>query len=304
MSLVPNLKDLANQIFARESNDIWNATTRERMKVIEDAGARNILRSGIYWSSRLRIEEDYLRRLCQARAQSYLTVLKEARILLEDEHVAEIMSEVSTLADRLVVDMGDQLGQEISREQSSVTEGWARGNLLRVAESAKATIRRNLIIERGFQELRRKAHQETKTTDEAFVVMSFSPGLNSLYEIAILPAIIESGLNPYRVDKEEFEGTITQAILEKIESCKLVIADVTHERPNCYYELGYAVALGKPYIITARADHDPRRPGRSKEDLKVHFDLDSHKITYWNTGAMAELKQELINRIRKILDGG
>jgi nucleoside 2-deoxyribosyltransferase len=169
------------------------------------------------------------------------------------------------------------------------------------AESAVATIGRNLVITKGLQDLKETAKPSPGESKEAFVIMSLKQDLDEVYSKSILPAITDCGLVPYRVDKEEFEGTITDAILRKIQGCRIAVADLTYERPNCYYELGYAVASGKPYVITAREDHDPRRPGRGTEDSKVHFDLDSHKIKYWKIGELAELKNQLSERMLKVL---
>jgi nucleoside 2-deoxyribosyltransferase len=131
--------------------------------------------------------------------------------------------------------------------------------------------------------------------------MSFNPLLDFVYRDALVPAVTDSGLLPYRVNEEEFDGTITEAILEKIRNSRLVVADLTDERPNCYFELGYALALGKPAILAARKDHDPRRDSRNPDDPKVHFDLDSHKITYWVRENLNELRQQLALRIKKHL---
>ncbi len=300
MPLTPEMRTLSNHLFANAREKISSAIIEKRMAVIKDAQKRGILQSGIYWTNRLRVEEEYLRRMCEEKAQSHLTVIKEAGISFEDEHIVEIMSEVSGLAHHLVASMTEQLEQAMRQDNSPVRSEWARGNLARVAESTEATIRRNLVIQKGLQKLRQQA-AEHEAGDEVFVIMSFKQDLNEVYEQAIQPAIIECALRPFRVDKEESEGTITEAILARIKSSRLVVADLTYERPNCYYELGFAAAVGKPCIIAARADHNPRRPERAAGDPKVHFDLDSHKISYWDPDALGQLKQELVDRMKNVL---
>jgi nucleoside 2-deoxyribosyltransferase len=46
-----------------------------------------------------------------------------------------------------------------------------------------------------------------------------------------------------------------------IEGARFVVADLTHERPNVYFELGYARGLGKTVVTIAR------------EGTAVHFDV-------------------------------
>ena len=302
MPLTTEMTNLADKLFAREMERIAGEIAKERQNVIADAAKRNILRSGIYLGNRLRVEERWLRRLCEARAESYLTVLKEAGTPLADVDIAAITAAVTELANRSAEQLADQMEHVVQEAGAPVGGEWARGNLQRTADSIAATIHRNLVIEKGLQGLRQKATKEAKIGNEAFVIMSFSPDLDGVYEKAILPTITECGLEPYRVDREEFEGTITEAILEKIQTCRIAVADLRYERPNCYYELGYAVASGKPCIITAREDHDPRRPYRKPNDPEVHFDLDSHKITFWRIDNLSELRDELLQRVRKVLE--
>lgn len=113
--------------------------------------------------------------------------------------------------------------------------------------------------------------------------------------------ISHCGLEPYRVDREEFEEAINEIILDKIRTSRIVIADLTFERPNCYFEIGYALAIQKSLILSAREDHDPRRPLRNPNDPKVHFDLDGHKITFWTPADLNAFREEMAGRIKKHL---
>jgi hypothetical protein len=143
--------------------------------------------------------------------------------------------------------------------------------------------------------------------DAVFVAMSFRRELTPVFEQAIEPAIEEAGrqigrrLTAYRVDRAEPEETVTKAILDRIEGAPLIVGDLTLERPNCYYEVGYGRALGKRIVLTARKDHDPRATPRHEGAPRVHFDLDAFKITWWEDHTLAELREELVVRIAEVL---
>jgi hypothetical protein len=143
--------------------------------------------------------------------------------------------------------------------------------------------------------------EPTPASDTVFVIMNLAPELEEVYEMAIEGAINKCQLQSYRVDLEEPVHVIAQAILERIARAKMVIADLTYERQNCYYELGFARGLRKRTILTCRHDHDPRQPNRGAESPKVHFDVDSHKISYWHPDNLAQFRRDLVIRIQNLL---
>lgn len=135
-------------------------------------------------------------------------------------------------------------------------------------------------------------------SNNAFVVLRIGEkDVDKLFDEAISPATRECGLEAKRVDLTEGGETITERILQLLDGSSLVIADLTYERPNCYFEAGYTQGKGIPLIYMARKDHDPRRPGRKVDDPRVHFDLDTYKITYWSEDNLKAAKMELIQRI-------
>nr|MDQ3818355.1 TIR domain-containing protein [Acidobacteriota bacterium] len=90
---------------------------------------------------------------------------------------------------------------------------------------------------------------------QAFVVMKFGDDrLDSAYEVVIKPALEEFRYSVIRIDEVQDSGTITEQILKQISNSEIVFADLTGERPNCYYEAGYAHALQKEIILTVRKD--------------------------------------------------
>lgn len=144
-------------------------------------------------------------------------------------------------------------------------------------------------------------NQKPNTSDTgriAFVVLRIGASdVDKLFDEAIAPATRECGLQAKRVDLTEGRETINERILQLIDGSNLVIADLSYERQNCYFEAGYAQGKGIPVIYMARKDHDPRRSGRKANDPRVHFDLDAHKITYWSEDDLKSARSELTQRI-------
>jgi nucleoside 2-deoxyribosyltransferase len=119
--------------------------------------------------------------------------------------------------------------------------------------------------------------------NQVFVVMKFgSKELDSAYEGVIKPVIEEYGYKAIRIDELQDSGKITDQVLEHIATSKYILADLSGERPNCYYETGFAHALGKQLILTI------------KRTDAIHFDLAGYRFIQWETEA--ELRRELKKR--------
>jgi hypothetical protein len=86
-----------------------------------------------------------------------------------------------------------------------------------------------------------------------FVIMQIGNAqLDGLYERAVAPALSACGFAPRRVDRHNRGGLLVSEIINFIEEAEVVVADLTHERPNCYLEVGYVLGAGAP--------PDPDRP--------------------------------------------
>jgi hypothetical protein len=136
-------------------------------------------------------------------------------------------------------------------------------------------------------------------TGQAFVIMQIgNPGLDVVYEQAIVPALRACGLVPRRVDRHNAGGLLHSEIISFIDESELIVADLTHERPNCYLEVGYALGTGRftNLILTAREDHNSDSPSHRPGGPKVHFDLIGYDILFWATGRLADFRVELEKR--------
>jgi len=126
-----------------------------------------------------------------------------------------------------------------------------------------------------------------KPDKQIFVVMKFGDELlDSAYEGVIKPLANEFNLDVVRVDEIQDSGKINDQILENIAKSCLIISDLSGERPNCYYETGFAHALGKDIILTIHEDSD------------IHFDLSSHRFIQWKTEKA--LREQLRQRLQSL----
>lgn len=123
----------------------------------------------------------------------------------------------------------------------------------------------------------------------AFILMPIDPNNPALDDVyaAIKDACAEFDITAYRADTIEHEGRITDRILLEIETCEYLIADLSLERPNVYYEVGYAHAHNKKPILYRR------------EGTNVHFDLYVHNAPQYKSAT--DLKDKLRKRLTAIL---
>jgi hypothetical protein len=135
-----------------------------------------------------------------------------------------------------------------------------------------------------------------------FVIMQIgNPELDGVYERALAPALSACGVEPRRVDRHNRGGLLVSEIITFIEEAEVVVADLTHERPNCYLEVGYVLGAGKltNLILTARADHDAESPAHRPGGPRVHFDLAGFDILFWRPGRLDDFRRELEKRVRR-----
>lgn len=94
-----------------------------------------------------------------------------------------------------------------------------------------------------------------------------------------------------RIDKEHPLDDMVRRIKEEIRRSKFVIADLTDERQSCYFEVGYAEALGRPIIYCASKE-SVLSPG---SQTKIHFDIHMNVNMFTN-------HKELDAKLRSAID--
>lgn len=124
---------------------------------------------------------------------------------------------------------------------------------------------------------------------QAFVAMSFDPGLAWIYTQGIEPAVREAGYEPLVLSRHEHADRVDERIVLELNRSRFVVAEFTEHRPSVYFEAGYAVGRGLPVIWTCRAD----------DYAQAHFDTRQYNHIVWRTAG--ELRERLYTRVKVVV---
>lgn len=81
---------------------------------------------------------------------------------------------------------------------------------------------------------------------------------DKLFKHIISPVCQYCNFTVERVDRINDFNSITQTIIDKLQSADLVIADISEHNPNVFYEMGYRKCTGKPIIhLKRKNEHIP-----------------------------------------------
>ncbi len=119
----------------------------------------------------------------------------------------------------------------------------------------------------------------------AFAVRLLNPKLDVYTDVedffsAVVKHVVEQelGYSLKVIDGKQANehARIDQAIFNRLHHSSVVIADLTGSRPNCFIELGYALALSIPVMMTA------------KEGTEFPFDVNTLPGHAWRTSVTVE----------------
>lgn len=102
-----------------------------------------------------------------------------------------------------------------------------------------------------------------------FMVVPFADQYRAAHD-AIRAAAKSLGLGSYLTDDVPVSTSILDRVLDGIRSATVVVADLSGNRHNCYYELGFADALERPVIIVMTKGETPG------------FDVKGRSILFYN----------------------
>jgi hypothetical protein len=126
---------------------------------------------------------------------------------------------------------------------------------------------------------------------KAFVVMQFTDEFNALYKEVIKPTCENFGYECVRADNIYTNGQIIEDIANNIEEAAVVIADITPNNPNVFYEVGYSHGIKKPTILLS-----------DKTREKLPFDVSGFRtLFYENTiGGKSLIEERLTKHLESI----
>jgi hypothetical protein len=129
--------------------------------------------------------------------------------------------------------------------------------------------------------------ERVQASRSVLVVMSFSedPSLTDAND-SFKAVCREFDYECARIDEENDVPRVMPELLQRLGTCAFCIVDLSHEKANVYYELGYAEASKRPVIVTA------------KKGTPLPFDVKDIPVIFWDS--QKSLKEQLRKRIKAI----
>lgn len=121
---------------------------------------------------------------------------------------------------------------------------------------------------------------------------------NDRFEV-IETSISANGGVAIRIDREKPMGELVSRIKREIHDALFIVADLTDERPSCYFEAGYAEALDKSVLYIA-SEQSVVHPG---SPTKIHFDVHMNVQFFTNHKELLEKLNSTIAKNHKLLFG-
>jgi hypothetical protein len=129
-----------------------------------------------------------------------------------------------------------------------------------------------------------------------FVIQPFDNGpFDKRYKDIFAPAIVNAGLEPYRVDRDPSVSIPIEEIQAGIESSEICLAEISIDNPNVWFELGYAIASQREVVLVC------------SEDRKFHFpfDVQHRSIIKYSTESSSDfdqLRSQITAKLKALLD--
>ena len=166
--------------------------------------------------------------------------------------IAESKAAIQQALDEVVEDARAQVKSAVEEVKQAEKEKEALLQQKSEAESEKET----LLMSADANPEKRKLRPEVRP--HAFVVMPFGIkkgfdgqviNFNAIYQDLIKPSLEMAGFEPFRADEETTTGDILTDMFQELLLADLVIADLSIDNANVFYELGIRHAFKKRGIV-------------------------------------------------------
>jgi hypothetical protein len=128
--------------------------------------------------------------------------------------------------------------------------------------------------------------------EKCFVIQPFDKDkFDSRFEDIFKPAIIKSGLEPYRIDQDPSVRIPIDDIEKGIKESTMCFAEITTENPNVWYELGFAFACGKDVVMVCSSERTGKFP----------FDIQHRQIITYKSDSKSDFETLEENISKKII---
>jgi hypothetical protein len=133
----------------------------------------------------------------------------------------------------------------------------------------------------------RTAGVQSQAKPHVFVAMPFAPEFDDHFHYGIQQAVNTAGYLCERADLATFTGDVVVWVKQRIDSARLLVADLSTANPNVYLEVGYAWGKGIPTVLLTR----------DEADLK--FDVKGQRcLVYSSIRKLEELLTQELARLR------
>lgn len=112
-----------------------------------------------------------------------------------------------------------------------------------------------------------------------FVIQPFDgASYDARYDEIVEPAVKSAGFTPYRVDRDQYVSSLVQQIERGIREADAILADISEDNPNVWFEVGMSVAYSKNICLIC-----------SKKRKKLPFDVAHRKVVFYEEGDFVSL---------------
>ncbi|MBD3338433.1 MAG: hypothetical protein GF353_04960 [Candidatus Lokiarchaeota archaeon] len=125
--------------------------------------------------------------------------------------------------------------------------------------------------------------------NKIFLIAACNPTMYELIDKVYNKSVDELGLKLIFQEQDEPKESIHDDIWTYIADCKLIICDLSFNRPNCFIEYGYALAKDKQIILTINENEGKTETGF----LTVPFDTLNQKYSFWKEEWLSNSDSEI-----------